>query len=213
MAEHLSAHYAIGLTGGIGSGKSTVADLFEAQGIVVIDTDAIAHQLTAPNGLAIAAIGQQFGASAIAANGAMDRQWMRELVFSDGTAKRKLEQILHPLIRQQCEHLAAMATTPYVIFAVPLLVESGNWRGRVDRILVVDCKEETQVNRVMKRNNLNQEQVQAIMRAQASREQRLAAADDIIVNETDLNSVKMQVQTLHLQYLTLASAANNKSDA
>ncbi len=131
---------------------------------------------------------------------------MRELIFSDSNAKRKLERILHPLIRQECERAAALATSAYVIFVVPLLVESGNWRERVNRIAVVDCMEQTQISRVMTRNHLSQEQVLAIMRAQASREQRLAAADDIIENETDLSAAKKRVQELHEQWMGLASA-------
>jgi len=213
MPDFRAKPYAIGLTGGIGSGKTTVANLFQEQGVIIIDTDAIAHQLTASDGLAIAAVRQAFGAVAIADNGAMNRNWIRELIFSDGSAKRKLEQILHPLIRQQCELQAAQASSAYVIFAVPLLVESGNWRSRVNRIAVVDCLEQTQISRVMKRNNLSQQQVQAIMRAQVSREERLAVADDIITNETDLNSVKKQVAELHQYYLNFAKAIHNKSEA
>ncbi|MFZ6848518.1 dephospho-CoA kinase [Undibacterium sp. RuRC25W] len=204
MSSHRSSPFAIGLTGGIGSGKTTVTDMFQQLGIAIIDTDAIAHQLTTPEGLAIPAIRQTFGNAAIAETGAMNRSWMRELVFNDSKAKKKLEQILHPLIRQQCEKQAADASSPYAIFAVPLLVESGNWRQRVNRIAVVDCMEETQITRVMKRNNLSLEQVQSIMRAQASREQRLAAADDIIENEADLSVVKQRVKELHEQYLKLA---------
>ncbi|MFZ6752620.1 dephospho-CoA kinase [Undibacterium sp. Dicai25W] len=206
MLSGRTSAYAIGLTGGIGSGKTTIANLFQEYGINVIDTDAIAHQLSAPNGLAIPAIRQEFGDAAIAPNGAMDRNWMRELIFSDSGAKQKLERILHPLIRQECEKAAAMATSTYVIFVVPLLVESGNWRERVNRIAVVDCPEQTQIFRVMTRNNLSQEQVLAIMRAQVSRERRLAAADDIIRNEGDLSAAKKQVHELHQQWTGLAKA-------
>ncbi|MFZ6863374.1 dephospho-CoA kinase [Undibacterium sp. Ji67W] len=206
MPSDRTPPYAIGLTGGIGSGKTTIANLFQEYGISVIDTDAIAHQLSAPDGLAIPVIRQEFGDSAIAVNGAMDRNWMRELVFSDSNAKKKLERILHPLIRQECEKVAALATSAYVIFVVPLLVESGNWRERVNRIAVVDCMEQTQISRVMARNNLSKEQVLAIMRAQVNREQRLAAADDIIVNETDLSTAKKRVQELHEQWMGLATA-------
>ncbi|MFZ6687978.1 dephospho-CoA kinase [Undibacterium sp. SXout11W] len=206
MAAGRASAYAIGLTGGIGSGKTTIANFFQEYGISVIDTDAIAHHLSAPDGLAIPAIRQEFGDAAIASNGAMDRNWMRGLIFSDSGAKQKLERILHPLIRQECEKAAALATSAYVIFVVPLLVESGNWRKRVNRIAVVDCLEQTQISRVIARNNLSQEQVLAIMRAQVSRDQRLAAADDIIVNESDLSAAKRQVQELHRQWMGLASA-------
>ena len=130
---------------------------------------------------------------------------MRELIFSDTGAKQKLERILHPIIRQECEKAAVLATSAYVIFVVPLLVESGNWRQRVNRIAVVDCLEQTQISRVMTRNNLSREQVLAIMRAQVSREQRLAAADDIIVNEGDLSAAKKQVYELHQQWMNLAT--------
>jgi len=205
MSAGRTPPYAIGLTGGIGSGKTTIANLFQEYGISVIDTDAIAHQLSAPNGLAIPAIRQEFSDAAIAPDGAMDRNWMRELIFSDTGAKQKLERILHPLIRQECEKAAVLATSAYVIFVVPLLVESGNWRQRVNRIAVVDCLEQTQISRVMTRNNLSREQVLAIMRAQVSREQRLAAADDIIVNEGDLSAAKKQVYELHQQWMNLAT--------
>ena len=207
MSSSPSPSLAIGLTGGIGSGKTTVTDQFKEHGIVIIDTDAIAHALTAPSGQAIPAIRQTFGDAAIAENGAMDRAWMRELVFTNSNAKKQLEQILHPLIRQECEEQTATANSPYVIFAVPLLVESGNWRQRVQRIAVVDCSEETQIARVMKRNQFRREQVEAIMRAQATRAQRLASADDIIDNETDLERVRTQVDALHLRYLQLAHEA------
>ncbi|AKC68417.1 dephospho-CoA kinase [Pandoraea oxalativorans] len=196
--------YAIGLTGGIGSGKTTVANLFAAHGIAIIDTDAIAHSITAPGGAAMPAIRRDFGDAFVAPDGSLDRARMREAVFSDNAAKARLEAITHPLIRTECERVAAEAEGPYLIFVVPLLVESGTWRERVQRILVVDCTEETQIARVMSRNRFTREQVQAIMARQASRAQRLAVADDIIDNDTQQAPLAAQVDRLHAAYLQFA---------
>ncbi len=174
----------IGLTGGIGSGKSTVCSILRALGAWTVDTDAIAHQLTAPGGRAIPAIAAHFGASVIAENGAMDRARMRERVFADPAQRRALEAILHPMIREDTRTKAAAAPTgAIVVFDVPLLVESGRWRDQVDRILVVDCPVETQIARVMQRNGWTADTVQRIIDQQASRAQRLAVADDVIVND------------------------------
>lgn len=196
--------FSLGLTGGIGSGKTTVANMLGELGAALIDTDLIAHQLTTPGGLAIPAIRAQFGDAFITADGAMDRAGIRQLVFADTAQKLKLEAILHPLIRTETERAAAQAKGDYRIFVVPLLVESGNWKQRVDRILVVDCDEETQIKRVMSRNQLSREQVVAIMRNQASRQARLAAADDVIVNNGDLKNISEEVLRLHELYLGLA---------
>lgn len=200
----MPARFALGLTGGIGSGKTTIANILGELGAALIDTDVIAHQLTVPGGLAIPAILAQFGYELLTADGAMDRPAMRELVFSDPAQKHKLENILHPLIRQETEQAVSTATGSYLIFVVPLLVESGKWKSRVDRVLVVDCDEETQIQRVMSRNSLNREQVQAIMHNQASRQQRLAAADDVIINQGPLENIRAQVVQLHHQYLAYA---------
>ncbi len=199
--------FTVGLTGGIGSGKSLVADLFAAHGAAIIDTDLIAHQLTMPGGLAIPAIGTAFGAGFIDADGAMDRAKMRQLVFADADAKQRLEAILHPLIQQECERAAANTDGAYLMFAVPLLVESGRWRQRVTRILVVDCPEQQQIERVMRRSGLTEPQVRAIMAAQASRAERLAAADDVIVNDGPVTALAPQVERLHAQYLAQAKSA------
>lgn len=199
--------FTLGLTGGIGSGKTTIANMFAELGASLVDTDLIAHQLTAPKGAAIAAIRQQFGADYLLPDGALDRAKMRERVFAEPAEKTHLENILHPLIRRETEHAARLATGAYVIFVVPLLVESGNWKQRVSRVLVVDCQEATQISRVMARSGLTQEQVQAIMRAQASRQQRLQAADDIVLNEGNLLAVQEQVKNLHHKYLHLAGLA------
>ncbi|VVE63287.1 dephospho-CoA kinase [Pandoraea anapnoica] len=196
--------YAIGLTGGIGSGKTTVANLFATHGITIIDTDAIAHSITAPGGAAMPAIRRDFGDAFVAPDGSLDRARMREAVFSDNAAKARLEAITHPLIRTECERAAAEAEGPYLIFVVPLLVESGTWRERVQRILVVDCTEETQIARVMSRNRFTREQVQAIMARQASRAQRLAVADDIIDNDAQEAPLAPQVDRLHAAYLQFA---------
>ncbi|HEY8024718.1 MAG TPA: dephospho-CoA kinase [Burkholderiaceae bacterium] len=199
-----SPRFTVGLTGGIGSGKSTVTDLFAAQGVTIIDTDQIAHAITAPNGLAMPAIAAQFGSEFVTQSGAMDRDKMRQLVFSDPAMRVRLEAILHPLIRQETEAAADLATGPYTIFAVPLLVESGSWRQRVARVLVVDCAESTQVARVVARNNMSEAQVRAIMATQAPRAARLAAADDVMQNEGDLPALEAQVELLHTRYCQLA---------
>ncbi|MBC3935201.1 dephospho-CoA kinase [Undibacterium rugosum] len=197
--------FSLGLTGGIGSGKTTIANAFQAQGASLIDTDLIAHALTQKDGLAIPQIRAEFGDQAISIDGSMDRARMRALVFNDSAAKLRLEAILHPLIRSQTEQAAASATGDYLIFVVPLLFESGNWRQRVDRILVIDCAEEIQIARVMQRNQLSREQVLAVMRNQASRQERLAGADDIILNEEALHLLQPQILTLHHNYLRLAA--------
>ena len=193
----------VGLTGGIGSGKTTVANHFAELGVTLVDTDLIAHQLTGPGGMAMPAIQAAFGAAVIAADGRLDRAAMRQLAFSDPAARRRLEAILHPLIRQESERQLGMATSPYAILVVPLLVEGGKPRERAQRVLVVDCRPQTQIERVMKRNSLPREQVEAILAAQASREQRLAAADDLIDNDGAPDTLAQRVRTLHERYLAL----------
>lgn len=197
--------FTIGLTGGIGSGKSMVADLFAALGAAIIDTDVIAHALTAPGGAAITAITEGFGSEFIAVDGAMDRARMRERIFAEPAARRQLEAILHPRIRAAAEAAAQLAGGAYCIFVVPLLFESGSWAQRVDRVLVVDCPETLQLERVMARNALPAAQVQAIMAAQASRSTRLAGADDVIRNDAGKAALLPQVEHLHDQYLAMAA--------
>ncbi|MCA1324463.1 dephospho-CoA kinase [Herbaspirillum sp. alder98] len=199
--------FSVGLTGGIGSGKTTVANLLGELGAALVDTDAIAHLLTAPGGLAIPDIAAQFGAEFIDAQGAMDRVRMRSHVFGNHLARHQLEAILHPLIRSETINAAERADGDYLIFVVPLLVESGNWVGRTSRILVVDCDEEVQVARVMARNGLQRHEVEAIMAAQASRAARLAVADDVIENNASAAELRPQVQALHATYLALARQA------
>ncbi len=194
--------FSVGLTGGIGCGKSTVADMFAALGASVIDTDQIAHLLTAPHGAAMPALLAEFGDEFATPDGALDRAKMRALVFSDDTARARLEAILHPRIRDATAAAASIATGDYVIFVVPLLIESGTWRERVTRVLAIDCPEELQVARVMARSGITEAQVRAIMAAQVSREQRRAAADDIIVNDDGLDALRPQVEILHAMYLS-----------
>lgn len=205
-ATRVSRALVVGLTGGIGSGKSAAANEFARLGATVIDTDAIAHQLTCAGGAAMSAIREQFGAEYVDAEGAMDRAGMRALVFSDAAAREKLEAILHPLIRAESERQSASATGSYVIHVVPLLIESPGYRERVSRVLVVDCPEELQLERVRSRSGLAPEAVRAIIRSQAPRAERVAAADDVIDNSTSLAALHQSVAELHRQYLKLAQS-------
>ncbi|NPT35707.1 dephospho-CoA kinase [Paraburkholderia xenovorans] len=199
--------FAVGLTGGIGSGKSTVADLFATHGVPLVDTDLIAHRITAPHGMAMPQIAAEFGDAFVAADGSLDRARMRTLVFSDDSALKRLEGITHPLIRAETEREQREAHGPYVIVVVPLLVESGTWKNRVNRVLTVDCSVETQISRVMSRNNFSRAQVLAIIARQATREARLAAADDVIDNDNvSLEALRAQVEAQHRVYLSLAGA-------
>ena len=197
--------FVVGLTGGIGSGKSTVADLFVVQGAALVDTDVIAHQLTAAGGAAMPQIVATFGPALANEQGALDRSAMRRMVFADPSARGRLETILHPLIRQISDQRCTEATAPYVILAVPLLVESGSYSERCDRIAVVDCPETVQISRVMARNGLSENEVRAILKAQASREQRLAIANEVIDNGAGLTNLYPRVAELHLKYLALSS--------
>ena len=197
--------FVVGLTGGIGSGKSTVADLFVVQGAALVDTDVIAHQLTAAGGAAMPQIVATFGPALANEQGALDRSAMRRMVFADPSARGRLETILHPLIRQISDQRCTEATAPYVILAVPLLVESGSYSERCDRIAVVDCPETVQISRVMARNGLSENEVRAILKVQASREQRLAIANEVIDNGAGLTNLYPRVAELHLKYLALSS--------
>lgn len=197
------SEFVVGLTGGVGSGKSTVAELFVELGAVLVDTDAIAHELTGAGGAAMPALRVEFGAAIAGADGALDRAAMRQRVFADPAARERLEAILHPLIRCLSDERCRAAGSPYVILAVPLLVESGAYRERCDRIVVVDCPESLQIQRVMARNGLSAAEVEAIMAAQASRKQRLAVADDVVLNDADFSRLRDQVHDLHRKYLLL----------
>ena len=194
----------VGLTGGIGSGKSYAAELFRARGAAIVDTDVIARELTAPGGAAMTAIRAAFGGTVIDAQGALDRAAMRELAFADPAQRKGLEAILHPLIRAESAARVAAAEAPYILLVVPLLVESGTYRDRVARVLVVDCREQTQVDRVVARSGLTPQAVRAIMAAQATRAERLAAADDVIDNDGDVDALRRQVATLDVAYRRLA---------
>jgi len=195
--------FVVGLTGGIGSGKSAAADEFARLGATVVDTDAIAHELTGKGGAAIPGVEKLFGKDFIA-DGAMDRKRVREHVFADPAAKRALEGLLHPMIREESARRIAAAAGPYVVHVVPLLVESADYRRRVDRVLVVDCPEETQLERVRARSGLSEDEVRAIMRGQASRAERLAAAADVIDNSGSRDALRTRVAALHQKYLQFA---------
>jgi dephospho-CoA kinase len=173
----------LGLTGGIGSGKSTVARMLEAHGATVIDADAIARACTAPGGRAIPAISETFGAPFITAQGALDREQMRALVFEQPSARQTLEAIIHPLVGEEIRRQSDAATTRCIVFDIPLLVESPRWRPTLDRVLVVDCLPSTQRARVQARSGWSDETTEAVIRSQASRALRLAAADACIFNE------------------------------
>ena len=198
----------VGLTGGIGSGKSTVADCFAALGVPVIDTDVIARDLTAPGGAALDAIRATFGDTVMRADRSLDRAALRRRVFADDYARRQLEAILHPRIRQVVELKLAALIAPYALVVIPLLVETGGYRDLLNRVLVVDCPEALQIARVMARSGLTRDEVKAILAAQASRAERLAAADDVIVNAASPESLPAQVATLHQHYQLLASASS-----
>ena len=197
----------VGLTGGIGSGKSAAAAEFERLGASVVDTDAIAHELTAAGGAAMGEIRKVFGSEVLAASGALDRDKMRARVFADPAAKKALEVLLHPMIREESLRLIAGARGPYVIHVVPLLVESPDYRSRVDRVLVIDAPEELQVERVRSRSGLSEAEVRAIVAAQATRAQRRAAADDLIENRGTIEALREQVAALHRKYLEYSQAA------
>lgn len=197
--------FIVGLTGGIGSGKSAAADYFAARGAAIVDTDAISHTLTAPGGAAIEALRAAFGNAVINAAGALDRAVMRRIVFAEPEERARLEAILHPLIRAESERqIRRAAGADFVVVVVPLLAETGGWRERVDRVLVVDCPEETQIARVMARSGLTRAEVEAILAAQSTRQARLAIADDVIENDAGLDHLERQVDALHARYREMA---------
>ncbi len=206
--------FKIGVTGGIGSGKTTICNLFRQHGIATIDADQLGHQLTAAGGQAITAISESFGSQVINSSGALDRNKMREIVFIDPSARQRLEAILHPLIRQQSDEAVARSAGPYVLLGIPLLIEGLKKQAqlglssinRVDRVLVIDCLPSEQLQRVQQRNKLSEAAVQAIMQAQVSRQERLRWADDVILNFDGQVDCKEQVQRLHDLYLRLAQS-------
>jgi len=187
----------IGLTGGIGSGKSTVAARLVARGATLVDTDAISRGLTLPGGAAIPALRTAFGEAAIAPDGALDRAWMRDRAFADASVRQRLEAILHPLIGAEARARADAATGRVVVFDVPLLVESAAWRSRVDRVLVVDCPRDLQIDRVLRRPGWTRDAVERVIDQQATREARVAAADAVIFNGADgLDALHAEVDAL-----------------
>lgn len=192
----------IGLTGGIGSGKSTVARVLVACGAVLVDTDAIARALTAPGGAALPLLAERFGPGVIGADGALDRARMREIAFGDPSSRRALEVVLHPLIGEQAQREAAAAAGRTILFDVPLLTESGHWRARVDRVLVVDCREQTQLARVVARSGWAESAVLAVIAQQAARADRRAIADAVIYNDDiDFDALRTQVHALADRWL------------
>lgn len=193
----------IGLTGGIGSGKTSAAKFFTDEGLVVIDTDTIAHKLTEPQGVAIPNIKKSFGKNFIATDGSLDRKKMRNLIFSDIKYRKQLEAILHPLIYAEVTRRLVIAFSPYIIIVVPLLLETGNYCETVTRILVIDCDEERQITRTVSRGELNEQEVRAIMATQKSRQERLNQANDVIVNNADMSHLQEQVKMQHNKYLNL----------
>ena len=205
--------FCVGLTGGIGSGKSSAARMFEELGVVVVDTDAIAHELTRPGGVVLNAIRSTFGEEYIASDSGLDRPRMRRLVFSDAAARGKLEAILHPLIRDEARARVATARAPYVVIVVPLLLETGAYRDLTNRVAIVDCSEKAQLERTMERSGLTEAEVRAIMATQLPRARRLAAADDVLHNDGDLAALRHEVQALHRRYLSLAHAARSADGA
>jgi dephospho-CoA kinase len=199
--------FVVGLTGGIGSGKSAAAAEFARLGAAVVDADAIAHELTRAGGAAVAGVRRALGDEFVDAHGAMDRDKVRARVFADPQARARLEGVLHPLIRAESERRIAAARAPYVIHVVPLLVESPDYRERVRRVLVIDCAPPVQLERVRRRSGLDDEQIRRIMDAQSAREARLAAADDVIDNSGSVDALHKQVRALHSRYLDLARGA------
>ena len=201
----------IGLTGGVASGKSTVAQRFMDLGVAVIDADVAAREVVAPGKPGLRQVIDRFGSRVVAENGELDRRALREIVFNDPDARRDLEAILHPLIRAEMDRSAALAVGPYIVMAIPLLIEGGA-RDRVDRILVVDVDEAVQLQRVMARDHCSAEQAQAILDSQAPRSARLAMADDVLPNGGTVTELRQAVDGLHQQYLRLAAAGRPVGD-
>lgn len=205
----LNYPYIVGLTGGIGSGKSSVAELFQAQGVDVIDTDQVARALTQPGGAAIERIYQAFGEAVFLPDKVLDRAALRKRVFANASAKQQLESILHPLIYEEILHRLPHIRSDYGILVVPLLQETIDYRGIVNRILVVDCPESLQITRTTARSNLSEEEVRAIMATQCARAERLDIADDVIQNDSDLDYLAEQVELLHSKYTSLSHLARH----
>jgi dephospho-CoA kinase len=202
--------FRVGLTGGIASGKSTVAKLFEALGVPLIDSDMLAREVVARGQPVLQQIAQRFGAGVLAADGTLDRAALRARVFADPAERKALEALTHPAIRALVEQRAAAAGGEYQLHVIPLLVET-DARSRVDRVLVVDCSEELQIRRLQARDGVTLEQARAILAAQATRAARLSAADDVITNEGALGPLRDAVETLHARYLALARSRSGQA--
>jgi dephospho-CoA kinase len=198
--------FCVGLTGGIGCGKTVATDTFAELGAGVVDTDVISRELTAPAGAAMKPIAECFGSEYVLADGSLDRARMRTLVFSDADAKHRLEAILHPLIRSTSRERISASRAPYVLLVVPLLLETGSYAELLDRVLVVDCDEARQVERVIARSGLSENEVRRIMAAQLARSERLARADDVLRNDGDISELRAQVERLHSDYVAAARA-------
>jgi len=205
--------FCVGLTGGLASGKTSAAKRFEELGATVVDTDAISHELTQAGTTAMTKIQQAFGSGYQLPNGSLDRAKMRQLVFGDPAARAKLEAILHPLIRDRARALIAAAQQPYVVVVVPLLLETGAYRDLIQRVLVIDCREDEQVARAMQRSGLKEDEVRAILAAQLSRAERLKRADDVIDNSGGIDELHRQVDAAHVRFLELSRATASKRDA
>lgn len=198
--------FCVGLTGGLASGKSVVAARLAELGAEVVDTDRIGRELTGPGGAAMPAIVEAFGQDVCAPDGSLDRPAMRRRVFADANERRRLETILHPMILEVVRQRLAHSRAPYIVLVLPLLVEAGAaYRELVDRILVVDCDEQTQIRRAMARDGLDEPQVRAIIAAQAERKARLAVADDVLDNRAGLAELLRQVDALHTRYLIMSA--------
>jgi dephospho-CoA kinase len=201
-----SSTFRVGLTGGIASGKSTVAKLFAALGVAIIDADAIAREVVEPGSLTLQRIAARFGSQFLQSDGNLDRGALRQLVFADANARADLEALMHPAIWELIEQRSATLNGTYQMLVIPLLVENGR-ATRVNRVLVVDCDQELQIRRLQARDHSTRAAALAILGAQASRAQRLAAADDVIVNDSGLDALREQVQALHARYRALAAQA------
>lgn len=201
--------YIVALTGGIGSGKSTVAAAFNRLGITIVDADVIARQLVAPGTTALTAIAAHFGQAMLLADGSLNRSALRQLIFSDAEEKNWLNRLLHPLIQKETQYQLIKASSPYVLWVVPLLIEN-NLHSAADRILVVDIDSETQLSRTIERDGVSRQQALKILAAQATREERLAIADDIIDNSGTAQNIEPRVSALHRHYLELIQSATQQ---
>ena len=201
-----SRAFRVALTGGIASGKTTVANLFAAHGVPLVDTDLIAREVVEPGQPALVAVARAFGDDVLDPDGRLDRRLLREIIFDDATARARLEAILHPAIRAEMERQSAAAAQagPYQILVIPLLAEGGR-RDHVDRVLVVDAPEDVQVERLVARDSVTREQAQSSLRAQAQRETRLGIADDVVTNTSRIEDLREQVAALHERYVKLAA--------